>query len=112
MLLLKNNREHISSSHLHTLQHDDSSNITIIFTQMSMFSWFQSTCVSTVGDVVQTEPELISVDCHAKVKDVLDLLNSSHTVTIGVYGEAGHWLGNSFICLARFHIYQLSIIIW
>ena len=68
---------------------------------MSMFSWFQSTCTSTVGDVVRTEPELISVDCHAKVKDVLDLLNSSHKVTVGVYGEAGHWLGNPDINLSK-----------
>lgn len=78
---------------------------------MSTYDWFQNTCKTKVGDIVSGKPHLLSVDSRSSVSQTLDVMNASHATTVGVYGEAGHWLGDQQLVVgSKQYIGMVSIL--
>jgi CBS domain-containing protein len=78
---------------------------------MSTYDWFQNTCKTKVGDIVAGKPCLLSVDSRATLGSVLDVMATSHATTVGVYGEAGHWLGDQQLVVgSKQYIGMVSIL--
>jgi CBS domain-containing protein len=78
---------------------------------MSTYDWFQNTCKTKVGDIVAGKPPLLSVDSRATLSSVLEVMNASHATTVGVYGEAGHWLGDQLLVVgSKQYIGMVSIL--
>lgn len=78
---------------------------------MSASNWFRDTCAMKVADIVKDKQPILSVDSRTSIAATLDLLNEQNVTTLAVYGEVGHWLGDSqLVCGNKQYIGMVTIL--